>query len=144
MLDTIPLYDMMNTQNGDQRMEFNTSGGLTFEGCTDLVVMFCNPEMADFNNPRGEVYGYRAFVTATDIDGNRKFIYTSAATRDESFAINDAAYIAKCLQARWDNLNKLPIRFWEWQDTRPEYGSEAYIAYGAADDLAWERAQEDY
>ena len=125
-------------------MEFNTSGGLTFDGYTDLVVMFCNPEMADFNNPRGEVYGYRGFVTATDVDGNRKFIYIGEANRTEISPYNEAESLAKCLQARWDNYGKLPIRFCDWQDTRPAYGSEAYIAYGAADDLAWEREQEFY
>lgn len=125
-------------------MEFNTSGGLIFDGGTDLVVMYCNPEMADFNNPRGEVYGYRAFVTVTDVDGNRKFIYIGEATSDEVSAKNESETTAKCLQARWDNYSKLPVRFWEWQDTRPAYGSEAYIAYGAADDLAWEREQEFY
>lgn len=53
-------------------------------------------------------------------------------------------FMAKCLQARWDDHGKLPIRFCDWQDTRPAYGSEAYQAYGAADDLAWEREQEFY
>jgi hypothetical protein len=126
-------------------MKFNESvGGLAFEGACDLVVMYCNPEMADFNNPRGEIYGYRPFVFATDIMGNRKTMYTGPATRDDGAALKGAEYVAKCLQARWDNYGKLPIRFCDWQDTRPAYGSEAYIAYGAADDLAWERAQEDY
>jgi len=125
-------------------MEFNTAGGLTFEGACDLVVMYCNPEMADMNNPRGEVYGYRPFVFVTDIMGNRKTMYTGPATRDDGAALKGAEYVAKCLQARWGNYGKLPIRFCDWQDTRPAYGSEAYIAYGAADDLAWEREQEYY
>ena len=32
----------------------------------------------------------------------------------------------------WDKL---------WSECRPAYGSEAYIEYGAADDIVWERAQ---
>lgn len=125
-------------------MEFTIIEGLAFEGACDLVVMHCNPEMADVNNPRGEVYGYRPFVFVTDYIGNRKTMYTGPATRDDGAALKDAEYVAKCLQARWNNYRKLPIRFCDWQDTRPAYGSPAYEAYGAADDIAWEREQEDY
>ena len=32
----------------------------------------------------------------------------------------------------WDKL---------WSEARPAYGSDAYIEYGQADDLAWERQQ---
>jgi len=125
-------------------MQFDTTGGLSFESACDLVVMHCNPEMADMDNPRGEVYGYRPFIFATDSMGNRKVMYTGPATRDEGAAIKDADNVAKCLQARWNNYHKLPVAFDAWQDTRPAYGSEAYQAYGAADDLAWEREQEFY
>lgn len=33
---------------------------------------------------------------------------------------------------------KLPVAFENWEETRPGYGSAAYIAYGQADDLALE------
>ena len=29
-----------------------------------------------------------------------------------------------------------------WSESRPAYGSQAYLDYGQADDLAWENAQE--
>lgn len=34
-------------------------------------------------------------------------------------------------------------RLWDrmWEQARPAYGSDAYIEYGQADDLAWEREQ---
>lgn len=93
-------------------MKFDVSGGLTFEGACDLVVMY--------DNPRGESAGYRPFVFVTDMVGNRKTMYISPATRDGGAALKGAEYLAKFLQARWDNYGRLPFRFSDWQDTRAQ------------------------
>lgn len=124
-----------------------------FEGGSDIVVTGNNTECADYDNPRGNLYGFQPFVTVTDTNGNRKRLdvgppigrfygFGGGRSMDEANKIADD--LAMRLQARWDNFGKLPIRFCDWYDTRPAYGSDAYIAYGAADDLAWEREQDFY
>lgn len=40
---------------------------------------------------------------------------------------------------RFEKSNKLWAAMWE--EARPAYGSDAYVEYGQADDLAWEKAQ---
>lgn len=132
-------------------MTFNESN-VFFDGDCDIVVMGTNPEMADVTNPRGEYHGFRPFVFATDDKGNRKAFYVGDAVAYHRFTGQEilekvrarAVSMATYFNDRFRNGGKLPLRWAEWRDTRPAYGSEAYIAYGAADDIAWERSQEDY
>lgn len=128
-------------------MEF-AAFGLQYHGGSDIVVTGNNPECADFDNPRGDLYGFQPFVTVTDYQGNRKRLnvgealgqfYVFGGDSSMKRANEIADDLAMRLQARWDNFNKLPVRFCDWHDTNPCYGSDAYIAYGQADEVEWER-----
>lgn len=94
---------------------------------SDFVVVGTNPEMADMSNPRGEIIRERFRVVATNERGDRRtFGYFK--TEEEAEA--------------W---------FWspfspgveEWDVDRPEYGSVAYVEYGAAWDIEDERRAAD-
>jgi len=138
---------MMITTNGRQAMEFKYDD-LTFSGGSEQVVTGNNPEYADYDNPRGDLYGFQPYVTVTDRSGNRKRLNVGPALGkfycfggDHSLKIADevSSELATRLQARWDNFGKVPVRFCDWFDINPCYGSEAYIAYGQADEVEWER-----
>lgn len=108
-----------------------------FFAATDLVVVDVNPDMADYSNPRGEIHGYAAYVYAEDQSGNR--VRTHVATsRWESGCLPQAEQMAAALNARLA-AGRLPVGFDSWEQARPAYGSEAYLEYGAADDLQWDR-----
>lgn len=110
-----------------------------FFAATDIVVVDTNPEMADMDNPRGEFFGSAAFVYAEDDGGNRRRTYVT--TRDsDAEALEVAKRMAEALNARLA-AGKLPIGFNRWDDARPAYGSDAYVAYGQADDLELERME---
>jgi len=116
---------------------------VAFHAAADVVVLFCDPERADYVNRRGEVYGYRAYVIAEDAKGNRVSLPVGAATHFEQDALAPAVVLADRLQSRLDKLGLPPVRFAEWRETRPAYGSDAYIEYGQADDVALERVEAD-
>jgi len=87
----------------------------------------------------------------TDCVGNRKRLdvgpafgqfYGFGGNISEREANDVSGELAKRLQARWDNFGKLPVRFRDWYDDRPAYGSWAYELYGARDDIMWEREHE--
>lgn len=88
----------------------------------EVVVLGCNPENADMDNPRGEYYGTRFHLLATDEHGNRR--------REGSFETEEDA------EAYFWAIAP-PVE--EWEETYPEYGSHAYEDYGQADEVAWER-----
>lgn len=119
-------------------MNFTTP--INFFAMTDLAVLGTNPECADYTNPRGEIVGHAAYVCAEDAAGNRKRFFIKADLL-EARAIEPAEKFAAALQARLA-AGKLPVGFASWVAARPAYGSEAYEAYGAEDDLAWEAEQD--
>ena len=43
------------------------------------------------------------------------------------------------LQTRLDKLGKYPVDFAEWREDRAVYGSDAYVEYGQAEEIEWER-----
>ena len=107
-----------------------------FFALTDLVIIGTNPEMADYSNPRGEIIGYSAYVYAEDKDGNRRRLHVATSRWEEEVlprAENQAAALNKRLES-----GKFPVAFDRWDDARPCYGSNAYIEYGQADDVALE------
>ena len=112
---------------------------IEFFAHTDVVVIGTNPEAADYDNPRGSIFGYSAYVVAEDKAGNRRCTHV-ATSRWEDEALPKAERLAAALNTRLA-LGKLPIGFAAWSDARPAYGSVAYQAYGAYDDLLLERRE---
>ena len=91
---------------------------------TDIVITGSNPEMADYTNPRGHIYGFAAYVVADTERGDRRELYVSTA-RSEREVLEVAEKFAAALNARLA-LGKLPVAFQRWDEGRPAYGSDAY------------------
>lgn len=111
-----------------------------FTAYTDIVIIGQNSEMADYSNPRGHIYGFAAYVRVVSECGSTRIKHVATA-RWETEAVAKAEAQAAALNARLA-LGKLPVGFDSWEAGRVVYGSEAYQAYGQADDLAWERNEE--
>jgi len=103
---------------------------------TDIVVVGSHPEMADFSNPRGHLYGFSAYVVADSESGDRRELYITT-SRDERECLAGAEAVAAALNARLA-LGKLPVAFGRWQEGRPAYGSDAY---DPEDEIALERRE---
>jgi hypothetical protein len=105
----------------------------------DVVVMGYNPENADINNPRGEIYGMRAYTVAETETGSR--VRLPICTEfDSSVAMAKAERVANALNARLKNLGKLPVAFDRWEDYYPAYGSPAH---DESDLIEWENRLEE-
>lgn len=116
-----------------------------FFASSDIVVIDHNPEMADYDNPRGELYGYAAYVVAEDEFGHRCRLYveTLPCGYGERRAMESADRVARALIARLQT-GRLPVAFDRWETISPAYGSHAYIEEGCEDDLiAWELQQDE-
>lgn len=96
-----------------------------FFAMTDLVVVGTDPEMADYDNPRGEIIRSAAYVVAEDAQGYRVRLHIR--TGFEADVLPKAEREAAGLNARLNNLKKLPVGFGRWEETRPGYGSDAFI-----------------
>jgi hypothetical protein len=102
-----------------------------FYGATNIAVISRNPEMADMDNPRGEIHGHVALVVAEDDLGNRRVLLLS---RSEAPQSNLEAYEQYRADSMAQSLNqrllagKPPVGFSEWSDMHPRYGSDAYLA----------------
>ena len=107
-----------------------------FDACTDIVVIDQNDEMADFDNPRGYIYGFLGYVQAVSPRGDTRIMYLSSG-RWEKDVLAEAQAQAAALNARLAT-GKLPVAFDTWQAGRALYGSDAYIEYGQAEDLELE------
>ena len=111
-----------------------------FTAYTDIVIIGQNAEMADYSNPKGYVYGFSAYVCAVSESGDTRVKHVVSA-RWEAEAMAKAEAQAAALNARLA-LGKLPVGFDSWEAGRAVYGSEAYEAYGQADDVELERREE--
>ena len=113
-----------------------------FRSGADIVILGQDFEAADYDNPRGHIYGFSAFVQAVSVHGDTRVLRVAAGLIEaEVMAKADA--VAAALNARLAN-GKLPVAFDRWEDGRAVYGSEAYVEYGQEEDLAWEaRAAEE-
>jgi hypothetical protein len=112
----------------------------TFTAYSDIVVIGQDAEMADYSNPRGYIYGFAAYVRAESESGDTRIQHFGTG-RWEAEVMAKAEAQASALNARLA-LGKLPVGFDSWKAGRAVYGSEAYEAYGQADDLALERGEE--
>jgi len=117
----------------------NTHNITGFSVRDDLVVLGVNPEMADYTNPRGHVYGVQAVVVAYNEHGDTfEHVFGSAMFADR--IMPNALRFAEGLSARLA-CGKLPIAFDRWTPGRAVYGSDAYVQYGQAADVALERRE---
>lgn len=114
---------------------------MMFFAATDLVVIGTNPEMADYDNPRGEIIGYAAYVYAENTHGDRRRLFLKSAY-SESEVLPYAERVATALNARMAS-GRLPVAFDRWEQSRPAYGSEAWQDYGEHDELMLERREAD-
>lgn len=93
----------------------------------DITVIGHNNELADLDNPRGEVYGYRADLIAEAPDGSR-WVYNvrSWTARHQG----DCAPAARKQAERLNNLlgEGFSLNPARWNATEPCYGTEAYEA----------------
>ncbi len=112
---------------------------IAFFAHSDIVATGTNPEMADYTNPRGTIYGMAAYVVAEDADGSRCRMHVATGCRDAD-VLPAAERLAEALTARLA-AGKLPIGFDRWEDCRPAYGSAAYVAFGQYDDIELERRE---
>jgi hypothetical protein len=128
-------------------MQYNTHmdiTNLTFEAVSDLKQYGMQDDGTPFI---GEVF----CVQATDDKGNR-WVHNmrfDGVKPEVDCETGYTAYIDVRPIARFQCkriINKIKARGYinlaNWSAGRPVYGSEAYVAYGQADDVAWERASD--
>jgi len=106
---------------------------------TDQVVIGQNPENADYVNRRGDIYGFAAYVQSESEYGDRRELFVGTYATDEQ-ATQAGEALAVKLRRRLA-AGKLPVGFARWREGRPCYGSQAYVDYGQADDIALERRE---
>jgi hypothetical protein len=113
-----------------------------FYASTNIVIVGQNPEMADYDNPRGHIYGHASYVYAEDSRGDRRRLYVCT-EHSESQSLEPAKRMAIALNARL-KIGKLPVAFDRWESHYPAYGSDAYQEDGGEEELmAWERKLEE-
>ena len=110
-----------------------------FFAATDLVVIGTNPEMADYDNPRGEIIGHAVYVYADSANGDRRRLHVKTA-RFESEALPSAESMAEALNARLTG-GRLPVAFDRWEEACPCYGSAAWQQYGEYEEMMLERRE---
>jgi|GEM_PF-1905680 len=118
-------------------MQAFTPSNTAFSVVSSVVVVGIDPEYADYDNPRGERYGFAAYVRGCNDRGDTCELHV-ATDRDEGIALAKASKMADALNVRAKSLGKLPVGFGSWATGRPVYGSDAYVECGQADDVALE------
>jgi hypothetical protein len=113
-----------------------TPASISFYPQSNLCVVGSNPEMADIDNPRGDIIREVWYIVAANENGDTR---ESGSFGDHEWSRVDAEKTAVALSIRSQSLGKLPVGFDDWRDGRPQYGSSAYLMYGADDDIEWER-----
>lgn len=113
-----------------------------FYASTDIVIVGQNPEMADYDNPRGYRHGHASYIYAEDARGSRRRLFVCTEPTEQE-SLGPAERMARALNARLQ-AGKLPVAFDRWEEYHPAYGSEAYQRDGGEEELiAWERNLEE-
>lgn len=95
---------------------------------TDVVVVGYNPENADYDNPRGAIFGFCGYVIAEAPDGSRwQFVCSECFEASENFRLETTGH-GPIVQWQVKNGRKLDAT--HWTPVRPGYGSEAYANGG--------------
>lgn len=110
---------------------------------TDVVVMGSNPENADYDNPRGHIYGYRGYLIAIAPDGSQWVFERTMADLLERNVLDRLDTFCAHVQRQIDRGVKLDVN--RWTETRPAYGSEAYANGGwSREDAMLERMEDEH
>lgn len=121
----------------------NTTPRYTFDVASDLY-------RAGFSCDGHPFVAECFYVVATDARGNRWAHHATfrgcLVERDEEGQAHFADARPAAQHAAEQLLRRIQaaggrINLDHWREARPEYGSAAYVAYGQADDVAWEREQ---
>ncbi len=113
-----------------------------FDVTSDLVIIGQNPDMADMSNPRGHIHGLSYAVRAMNAPGDTWELHVATGRiGEEAELYAKTERLALALQARLDNLGKLPVNAAQWRQGRAVYGSAAYVEYGQDDEVALERRE---
>jgi len=103
---------------------------VAYEVRSDIKIIGNNPELADYNNPNGYIFGEQFFVIATFPDGKRfqhelTAAYTMGGRQVEGqYSLNELERFAAKLNKLQPALNPQ-----HWQATEPCYGSPAWQDY---------------
>lgn len=95
---------------------------------TELVVVGTNPEIADFENPRGEIYGVQARIMVETKRGERILHCATFDGSTDEDAMGKAEPLRKKIEEFLKTGGKLNRTY--WHDVQPRYGSEAYCTGG--------------
>jgi hypothetical protein len=84
-----------------------------------------NPENADYSNPRGAIHGLRGSVVAEAPDGSRWVFDRTITARSHDYVVPRLEAFAEHVMKTMKEGRKLDPS--HWQETRPAYGSKAYV-----------------
>lgn len=110
---------------------------LGFQIREDIVVVGHNGEMADYDNPRGEIYGRSYYVVATaNHQDNRSHDDGLQWANAESFRDPAAAnaYLERLLEYV-NHGGQLDEEF--WREIEPCYGTQAWLDWNAEHPETW-------
>jgi hypothetical protein len=122
-------------------MQAFNADSITFTGSTEAVMTTYTGHDGFPDEPVTE---YLPVVYAQNPHGDRKGCFLGKARHSCHVAEEAADKCARALAAR-AAAGLLPVGFVtgaHWFTARPVYGSDAYVEYGQADDLAWEAREE--
>ena len=112
---------------------------VNFFAMSDVVVVGTNSENADMTNPRGEQYGFAAYVIGESYEGERRRLHVATDVCCE-VALSKAEKMASALNMRLRNFGKPPVAFDRWPEYFPAYGS---TAYDEEELIEWERRMDE-
>jgi hypothetical protein len=99
---------------------------------SDLAVIGRNPEMADMDNPDGNIFGFGAYVVMESGDGRRFAHVTTFTDDDEKTATDHATRLMGRIEAKARYLaysTSHPLNPNFWTEIEPRYGSTASEAF---------------
>ena len=106
------------------------------------VILGSNPEDADYDNPRGYIYGFAFRIVASNQHGDTRYLDFKVAPNRHHYSTvqAEAEALAAALNARLAR-GLLPVAFATWREGRAVYGSDAYVEYGQDEDNELERME---
>lgn len=103
-----------------------------FTAEADMVVVGTNPEMVDIDNPRGEIFGFLAYVRAVDVNGYVR-VFPICTKKTEEKALELAHLFIDVFLLRGIDATG-------WPERQPVYGTRAWVESGAEHEIiSWEQ-----